>query len=137
MKVASKFWERKDIQLMFKIFLVLGLIVNVAGYYSFVPYSNHVEAVEYGIQVSQDLNTSIKNDWSLGYWIVWHGGVPSEWGSGFESYDDNYFYEGVAITVQDLNECELLKDFNGLKVFDCVTKYKTVEFPVLGKTMGK
>ena len=99
----------KGILLMSAIFMVVVWGFALQGH---PPHSHQWEAVEYA--VSQSESGEIYNDWDLGYWVMFKGGTPSQFGGG----DQQPFGAGIVLTRREL-QCRKLKTFKELFVYRC------------------
>ncbi len=80
------------------------------------PHSHTWEAIDYAIEQIENTNSrTVQNDWDLGYFIIYKGGVPSQYGGG-QQFE---FEKGIAITKHDQNNCVTLKQFEDLNVVEC------------------
>lgn len=83
------------------------------------PTVSDWEAIDYGIEMSQDLNKRLINNWGYGYWVEWAGGIPSAKGSP----RPQSYHGAVVMEYTDLNmvkwKCAEIKNFGELGVFDC------------------
>ncbi len=78
------------------------------------PYQHQWDAVDYAIAESP--NGFVWCDWSYGYWVLFRGGTPSQYGGG----QQGAFGSGVVLSFfPQSDSCELLQDFGTLKVYRC------------------
>ena len=94
---------------------IAGVVVWGFALSGHPPHSYTWEAVEYAID--QSPNGKVFNDWDLGYFIIHKDGTPSQYGGGRQYA----FSKGIVITKkeQPSENCQLLKQFNKLLVYDC------------------
>ena len=118
--------QLKGILLMSTIFMVVVWGFALQGH---PPHSHHWEAIDFALQESEE--GFIWNDWSLGYWVLFRGGTPSEYGGGdydiliqesdgsiTEGESLQTFGKGIVLTVRKL-DCPKIRQFNELKVYRC------------------
>ena len=99
----------KGVLLMAAIFMVVVWGFALTGH---PPHVHHWQAVEFAIQESEE--GFVWNDWDMGYWILYKGGTPSQYGGG----EQQPFGEGIVITRQE-QQCKMLKEFEEVKVYRC------------------
>jgi len=75
------------------------------------PTQSDWQAIDYALE----FDSSPKNDWGMGYWILWRGGDTNSFGSLHRQHDLN---EGVVITKKTL-DCNLLNGMGQSKVYFC------------------
>lgn len=92
--------------------LVVFLVFFASVPLTYPPHKHHFEAINFAINASDD--NTISNDWSYGYWVLWLGGETKSMGH-FSKQGD---YTGISVTVKEL-DCELLKEFEEVKVYEC------------------
>ena len=103
--------------------LKVGLIIGAVALFCWQVYNiNNLEplpyqheAVQFAVDASAEYGLPLRNDWSYGYWVKYHGGIPSAWGGGIWEQD---FNNSVALTREAL-DCELLREFNEMRVYRC------------------
>jgi len=110
-KLDKTYWSRqaKGIMVVASLCLVVVWGFALQGH---PPHSYQWEAVEYAISQSED--GEIYNDWNLGYWVVFKGGTPSQFGGGTQLP----FGAGIVLTRREL-QCRKLKTFKELFVYRC------------------
>ncbi len=91
------------------------------------PTQTQWQAIDYAIQKSN--GNTIQNDWGLGYWIEWHNGKPCCKSSpqpfncqkGLFLTDKNLSSQQtrLALGYTNMANCNLLKSFGKLKIFNC------------------
>ena len=80
------------------------------------PHEPHFQAIQYALE--QTDNKLIQNDWEMGWWVYFNKGKTEN--IAFVGYQ---WVEPDKILVTDNNieiDCPLLKDFNGVRVYDCL-----------------
>jgi len=118
----SDVWFHKHLHWVpYIIGLVAVIMVSVMLVFQ-IPHANQMEASERVVELSEELNVGISNDWSYGYWIRYFGGVPNNEGGGRETSD--HLPGTVVLTEEDKPECELLEEFGkgfnfDLKIYKC------------------
>jgi hypothetical protein len=89
------------------------------------PYQTHWDAIDYTKQVSLENDINYFNDWELGYWMEYKGMPTPSKGGGANPKYDSLPKPFVALTYEDLNQCNLDKNYfikEGLvlKVYECI-----------------
>lgn len=127
---AKNLKNRFKIVLPFKnlmyVILISLLFSSIIGYSitldKKLPNPATWNAIDYAMGVAQTSNKKLKNDWSLGYWVLWKGGSPSAYG-GYNKQDYPYYQGSIAITFEEINYCKKLKtwetNWKNISVFDC------------------
>jgi len=75
------------------------------------PQPYHWSAVEFALDASS--RPSIVNDWDFGYWVLFKGGRTEQFGA-----PKDFNASGIVLTRKQL-DCNLLKQFNDLRVYKC------------------
>lgn len=78
------------------------------------PTANQWEAIDYAIKESG--YEMMQNDWDLGWWVKWHGGVTDNYAGANSNFKEPV---GIVLTRFEELDCPILKDFNGIRVYDC------------------
>jgi len=102
----------------FVAFCFVGLLVGAIGLHFPGPLQHELDAAEFAVAESVDLNKPIVNNWSYGYLIFWVGGETHNYAGGAQPHD---FNSSVALVDWEL-DCKLLRGFSRLNVYDCPEK---------------
>lgn len=115
--VFEKFEERRMINR--KTVISLGVAVAILSIIFIsiqMPFPYEFEAAEYAVEMSNEFDVPIINDWTYGYLIIWEGGETKIYGGGSNPTN---FSNSIALTRSRL-DCELLKSFNEINVYACL-----------------
>lgn len=93
--------------LVFLIFFFIVPYMLFTTIYHAVPSIDDFEMINKGIKISKDVNLPLKNEWGLGYWILYLGQDTNRFG-GWTPNDDD-FNQSIAITTYRKLDCGLIE----------------------------
>jgi hypothetical protein len=95
--------------LVVSLFCVAGLAQSV---WLGPPTQDNWDAIDYAL--SLDVNAN--NDWGMGYWVRWRGGVTDSFQSPAKQ---NEFLKGQVVISEEILTCPILRKFGRINVFGC------------------
>jgi hypothetical protein len=79
------------------------------------PTASDWGALDYGVEYAEENCLEFKPYWDFGYWSAWKG-YPAPYYGGEQPQD---FKGAVTVTTLGLQDCNLLKTFKDVNVFEC------------------
>lgn len=76
--------------------------------YHAAPETTDFDMINKAVQISRDVNLPLKNDWGLGYWIIYSGKQTDRYGGWTPGSND--FNHSIAITTYHKLDCGLIKE---------------------------
>lgn len=80
-----------------------------------LPFPEQMQLIEKGIKLSEETGKQLKNEWTVGYWIEWFNGKPTQWGGYMGEQDYN---NSIAIEWKEL-PCNKIMEERELKLYEC------------------
>lgn len=96
-------------------FVLLALISGVAIQF-IEPFPQDFKAAEFAVEKSKELDKRIVNNWSYGYIIINAGGSTHNFAGGAQPKD---FKNSIAVVDWELPNCQVIKQFQEIKVYNC------------------
>lgn len=114
----EKIEKFKGIPRLEYIVLILVILTSFFGFFMVHPTQQEMNLVENSIDLSKDLNVSLYNDWTYGWWVTYKG-YETNYKSSYPNPNYNELSKPlVALTKTDLN-CLMVFEEDQIKTYYC------------------